>query len=388
MNARIERPSYFEGQILAAADLEAGVGHWRGQIARHERYLHLWGIAEGLELTAAEKKTANDEKYQEVTVGNGVAVDVSGREIVVAEDTRLPEEAFGESNIWVGQPKDAWFPVFVTGADTAAAAPSLAVGRCGTSESSRTLEHFAFAFGRPGDETEVEKLPGVAEGPGSGLNGTPARVLLGFVQWDAAIGKFTAVKTESSGIGRRYAGARADTVAARGGRVALRTRTEVKAGGPALAIDESDGGRLQFGLLDSAGNVDPALFTVDAKGNVTVEGQVKAAATAGSVQIQSGVAMDGVVLPLPPGVTQKQVDEGKVLVHVHVSPHIPGSPPPTANDIWAASPLECDIDADRRIRCRTRWIRISAAPGVPRAIDHAASCDYTIIVSAPSTEGA
>ena len=48
-----ERPAFFEGQILAAADLTSAVDYGRGQAARHERYLHDWGIAEGLELTTA-----------------------------------------------------------------------------------------------------------------------------------------------------------------------------------------------------------------------------------------------------------------------------------------------------------------------------------------------
>ena len=48
MAAIIERPTFYEGQILAGADLNAAVDHARGQLARHERYLHLWGVAEGL----------------------------------------------------------------------------------------------------------------------------------------------------------------------------------------------------------------------------------------------------------------------------------------------------------------------------------------------------
>ena len=384
MSARIERPSYFEGQILAAADLEAGVGHWRGQIARHERYLHLPGIAEGLELTSVEKKTVNNEPYREVTMAAGVAIDLTGREIVVAEPARLPEERFEELSVWVGQPKEAWFPVFLRGKDSTAPAPLLAPGSCGVSESRRLLEDFDFDFGRPGDASLSEDRPGIAEGPGSGAGNAASRTLLGFVRWDSAIGKFTAVATQDEGIGRRHAGVRADMVAARSGRVALRTRAEVAAGKPALALDESDGGRLQFGLLNAAGNIDPALFSVDAKGNLTVEGQVKAAATAGSVYIQSGVAMDGVVLPLPPGVTQEQVDDGKVLVHVHVSPHVPGSPPPNMTDTWGAFPLECRVDADRRARCTLRWHKL-AGTGTADVEDRPASCDYTVIVSALNT---
>ena len=50
-----ERPAFFEGQILAAADLTSAVDYGRAQVARHERYLHSWGIAEGLELTTTPR---------------------------------------------------------------------------------------------------------------------------------------------------------------------------------------------------------------------------------------------------------------------------------------------------------------------------------------------
>ena len=51
-----ERPAFFEGQILAAADLTSAVDYGRAEVARHERYLHDWGIAEGLELTQGQDR--------------------------------------------------------------------------------------------------------------------------------------------------------------------------------------------------------------------------------------------------------------------------------------------------------------------------------------------
>ena len=51
-----ERPAFFEGQILAAADLTSAVDYGRAQAARHDRYLHAWGIAEGLELTTVQNR--------------------------------------------------------------------------------------------------------------------------------------------------------------------------------------------------------------------------------------------------------------------------------------------------------------------------------------------
>ena len=46
----IARPVFTENQILSAADVNAIVAHARGSRARHDRYLHSWGIAFGLEL--------------------------------------------------------------------------------------------------------------------------------------------------------------------------------------------------------------------------------------------------------------------------------------------------------------------------------------------------
>src|SRR6185295_8330545 len=95
------------------------------------------------------------------------------------------------------------------------------------------------------------------------------------------------------------AGVLADEVVARNGVLSLRSRRE--ADKPALVIDEADDGALLFGPQDSHGRVVPA-FKVDAKGNVTVQGKVSGAAAPGTVQVQSGVATHGVILPFPPGI--------------------------------------------------------------------------------------
>jgi hypothetical protein len=86
MTTRIERPVFFDSQILGAADLTGGIEYHRGQTARHNRYLHLWGIADGLE---AEAKPASDGgDYVEIWIDPGMAIDTSGREIVLAERTK------------------------------------------------------------------------------------------------------------------------------------------------------------------------------------------------------------------------------------------------------------------------------------------------------------
>ena len=88
MSITIERAVFYEGQILGAADLTTAAEYDRNQQARHERYLHLWGIAAGLQLTGKDKKDAQDRPYQEVTLGAGLAIDGWGREIVVTQRSR------------------------------------------------------------------------------------------------------------------------------------------------------------------------------------------------------------------------------------------------------------------------------------------------------------
>src|SRR4051812_1195167 len=90
----IERPIFYEGQILAPDDLGGSLEDARDQLARHERYLHLWGIATGLELVTEPKTTAEGDSYKAVTVNPGAAIDPSGREIVVPTAQPLGEGLF------------------------------------------------------------------------------------------------------------------------------------------------------------------------------------------------------------------------------------------------------------------------------------------------------
>src|SRR6202030_3586148 len=93
MATPVTHPTFYEGEILPAADLVACVSYARGQLARHERYLHTWGIASGLALSAAT-----------VTGGSpvlkaGIAIDGTGREVVVPADVTLDPADF-ESQVY------------------------------------------------------------------------------------------------------------------------------------------------------------------------------------------------------------------------------------------------------------------------------------------------
>jgi hypothetical protein len=147
MSSPVTRPTFYEGEILPAADLVATVGYARDQMARHDRYLHSWGIAAGLALTAGtSKKDIHGNQYVPVTLKAGVAIDGTGREIVVAQDTDLNPQDFK-----VTPQKDplTWYPVFIYGVDQPALATPTLTGACNTSQPTRTQEGVTISFGNP-----------------------------------------------------------------------------------------------------------------------------------------------------------------------------------------------------------------------------------------------
>src|ERR1700742_2588309 len=92
MATQEQRPQFFEGQYLAADDVNAVVGYGHEQLARHELAAHGWGIAVGLSL--AEQPTPGAPKRQNVYLTPGVAQDGYGRTLVVLTATKLPDSLF------------------------------------------------------------------------------------------------------------------------------------------------------------------------------------------------------------------------------------------------------------------------------------------------------
>lgn len=78
----LERPSFFDGQLLAAADLTAIYDYHREMRWLHNRALHGWGIALGLRVKGA----AGDRT---VTVTPGYAIDCQGHDLVLASQSTL-----------------------------------------------------------------------------------------------------------------------------------------------------------------------------------------------------------------------------------------------------------------------------------------------------------
>lgn len=380
----VQRPTFYEGQVLAAADLTGAVAHARGALARHERYQHTAGIVTGLALTGEEQTDDAGNKYQDVTLAPGMAVDTSGRQIVVSEEVLLNADEFNQIN-GADVDETAWYPVFVRGQD-APVEPSQEFGAeaCGPGvASSRTAEGVVVDFGRLGDARDLpDAFGGSAEDGPAAISG---RVLVGYVQWSKAAGRFAAASTEAKGgIPVAYAGAQADEVAARAGRLELRTATARTPGTPAVWLDGAPA-RLAFGVLDGAGGL-TELFSVSASGDVKAEGSVfEGSLPSGAAHVESGIATDGVVLPLPTGITQQQVDDGAVTLHMQVSPLVPPAILAPGPDFAQAS-IECEVDASsRRVRCLVRWFDLTGATPVPPETVKPGVCNYLVIAAVPSS---
>jgi hypothetical protein len=366
-----ERPAFFEGQILAAADLTSAIDYGRGQAARHERYLHDWGIAEGLEFT---KTPDTSGKYVDVMLGSGVAIDGTGREIVVPAPVLLSTADFFNAN-GASPQAGANYPVLLHGIDTVPPAAPLATGACGPgSQPTRTQEGFGLTFGALGADLSLDQqqVPDVSAGPGPAA-GNPWEVLVGFVQWDASAQKFT----DATDAPRRYAGVMADRVSARSGTLALRSQPTATPGQPVLVVGGNPPA-LTFGLYQGGSNVDPRL-TVSAQGDVTATGTIKGALSPlaqGEIHVQSGIATNGVVIPLPVGITEDQVSNGGVILHLHLTPHTPQS----VSGTWYV-PVECSVDASRRLTCQ---VIVGNTLSFTGTVQQSGAADYLMVATVVS----
>jgi hypothetical protein len=373
------RPVFHEGQVLAAADLSATVTYPRSVAARHARYLHDWGIADGLELVTENRTDpVTNARFVEVSVSAGLAVDGTGREIVVPEPVVLRESDFEEVN-GADQPTPSPYPVFLTAVDRAPAGSSSQFGSCGENNAkTRVDESYQVLFGRLGDELLVsdQQPPPVNSAPAE----PPARwlVLVGYVQWTD--GHFTAVETTARGVGLRHAGIRADTVSARSGTLALRTKPVVQQGQPALVLSGGDQPNMVFGLYQGGGSVAP-LMTLAANGNLSIAGSFSGRMAVGSVLAVSGTATDGMLLPLPSGVTPEQVVDGGIIIHVQLTPRIPAS----SSVFTFHTMLEATVDSDRRVRCRMRTFDLSTSP--PGVAEQPGAVDFVVLATVATNGG-
>ena len=381
--AEIARPSFYEGQVLRAADLDLGLQYARGTMARHERYLHTPGIATGLELSV-DKSTG----VVQVRLSPGMAVDATGRGIVVDREETLAAEDLDSQGVLIPSDTDPtikqqdrpWHPVFLNGRDEATTPPALSRGCGSTAQPSRTNEAYTIGYGFPGDDAGVLTPVEVSDGPEAD---SVVRVLIGYVQWDGATNFGDAKAMPKKGLSTPYAGARADEVVARSGTLALRAdlgATREKR--PALILDGANGGEMRFGLQNAQGEI-VTVFSVNAAGDLTLSGVINGPFGKNNLWAESGAISDGMMIPLPPGVTQDKVDAGQIVLHITVKPRwiAEPRPPNKSTGTYIKAPFECRVDG-RRVFVRDLWVDLA---NVTTPTIMPGACDYVIVASTAGT---
>jgi hypothetical protein len=390
----IQRPNFYDGEILDANDLNLSLSYARDQLARHERYFHSWGICNGFGLSFNNGV---------VTVAAGVAVDVEGRELVLLAPQQLDPAGFSSAQVFDPDPsqKDAWYPVFVR-ALVNNVSPASNMGACpSSSQPTAKSEDVQFIFKASWAVTNNTASPATPK-PG-GLSDTPTAgdddILIGFVQWNPSPspGQFSNAQNSTvpptttpptPSINRRLAGVVASRVEGIEGALTLQTRENP--GGLKVVLQEASGstlGSLTFGSPDPSGKL-LSLFQVDSDGNLVVKGSIKSDTplAPGTVSIQSGLATDGVILPLPPGVSEPDVTSGAIALHIQVTPVLPDVSQNTPPGPFAAFPLTCHVGRGRRVQCLIRTLSaplvLATGPGI---VDSPGSCHYIIIATSTSS---
>ena len=319
----------------------------------------------------------------QVRLSAGMAIDATGRQIVVDRDATLaPEEldALGvlipdDTDAAVAQEDRPWHPVFLSGRDERSTPPALSRGCGANTQPNRTNEAYEIRYGLPGEDTALFEPVEVTDGPESGAL---VRVLIGYVQWDGAANFADAKAAPKKGLTTPYAGARADEVVARSGRLALRAdlgATRDKR--PALVLDGENGGEMRFGLQKESGEL-VTVFSVNSAGDLTLSGVINGPFGKTNLWADSGTIFDGMTIPLPPGVPQDKVDAGQIVLHIVVTPRRVSElrPPGVTSGTHFKEPFECRVDG-RRVFVRERWF---TTPGLT-ATTIPGACEYVILAS-------
>ena len=222
--------------------------------------------------------------------------------------------------------------------------------------------------------------------------GQPWDILIGFVQWDGS-SQFTAAQSKNAAtppaatpsVSRRLAGVLAARVEGADGAVTLQTRSIASPDQLLVVVQEGDG--LTFGAPDVSGGITPLLH-VDGQGNLNVQGTITSGSSLppGTISVQSGLATDGVILPLPPGVSESAVTAGTIVLHIQVEPVVPDVSQITSNPPFAAVPLACQVDHNRRVHCVIRSL-LNSSSGAISSKDTPGACRYLVIAASPGTGG-
>ncbi len=144
-----ERPRFYEQQYLGAADLDAAVDYERRARARHDLGAHIWGIAQGLELT--ERAAPSGDSAVDVYIQPGFAWDGFGRSIIVLSPFSIPPALFSSIAHEAsddGDPKGRLVRVWIGYVEAPLGGPAKGFQVCVTDDQySRVWENFQLAIG-------------------------------------------------------------------------------------------------------------------------------------------------------------------------------------------------------------------------------------------------
>lgn len=84
----LQRPNFFEGQLLTASDFQAEQDYFLEKHRHHNRYVHGWGVVWGLHVALSTDK-------QSVVISPGCALDCMGNELILPEpvEASMPAKA-------------------------------------------------------------------------------------------------------------------------------------------------------------------------------------------------------------------------------------------------------------------------------------------------------
>jgi hypothetical protein len=141
-----QRPKYYEGQYLGAADLEAAVIYARLREARHLLGAHTWGIAAGLQLQ--EVPPPGGGTGVNMFVRPGYAWDGFGRPIVVLAPYPIPPVLFQSFVYDPANPNGVLVDVWLVYDESRARPPQPGFELCSSDDqSSRVVETFHLEIG-------------------------------------------------------------------------------------------------------------------------------------------------------------------------------------------------------------------------------------------------
>jgi hypothetical protein len=247
-----QRPRYYEGQYLGAADLTAAVDYARSQLSRALLAAHRWGIALGLDLV----EVPGPNNTLDVFVNPGYAWDGFGRPLLAGTPYKLPVSLFSQYDA-VGGANPVAVPVWLAYDETLTSPPAHGFQSCdSTSAYARVLESFRVEVGPRAaissqrDPVEIGAQTMDAAQALIAFDSTAATVVdldvpqqslpvdstaewlvpLGYVLYQpGSPGSFVtrdAATTTLSQNSRRYCGAVAGSIEANGGHVTVHDRTK------------------------------------------------------------------------------------------------------------------------------------------------------------------